>query len=117
MTNDAAVEEFEELKERIEALNKKASQMLLFLSFAIVAAATVNTEKLPADPVLVRSAIRWWLGAVFPVLFGVLPLKEVQWNSKGWYKFVRWAKVGAMWVAVLLSGWGAVRFFRALWDP
>ena len=33
-----------------------------------VRAATVNTEKLPANPVLVRLAMQWWVGAVFPVL-------------------------------------------------
>ncbi len=119
MTNaaaDAASKELKEVAKRIKELNDKASQMLLFLSFAIVGAATVNAEKLPADPVLVHWAMQLWVWAVFPVLIGVLPLKEVRWKNKGWYDLVRRIKVRVMQAAVVLSLLGAVQFLRALWD-
>ncbi len=50
--------------------------MLLFLSFAIVGAATVNADHLGAKPDLMRSVMLWWACAVFPVLVAVLPLKD-----------------------------------------
>jgi hypothetical protein len=121
MTNDDGITR---LKERIKELNDKATQMLLFLSFAIVGAATVNADKLPAPAAAahVRLAISWWVRAVFPVLFGVLPLKDfwwskLRWSQHGWFSFLLWAKVVFLWAAVLLSAWGAVHFLRAVIDP
>lgn len=111
-------------KERIQELNDKATQMLLFLSFAIVGAATVNPDKLsaPAAASHLRGAIHWWVWAVFPVLFGVLPLKDfwwswLPWTEEGWYWFLRWAKIVALFGAVVLSAVGAFQFLGAVTDP
>jgi hypothetical protein len=117
MTNHAADRDLKELQKRIKQLNDKASQMLLFLSFAIVGGATVNAAALPANPALVRSAMQWWVWAVAPVLIGVLPLRELRWNNKRWYWWVRAIKVAVMWVAVGLSAKGAWQFWHALLDP
>ena|SRR6266478_1498408 len=109
------------LKDRIKELNEKASQMLLFLSFAIVGAATVKQTSLRVDGMLVRSAMQWWVGAVFPVLIAVLPLKELGelfgWDEKRWYTFLKGMKVAVLFAAVGLSAWGAKEFLRALLDP
>jgi hypothetical protein len=120
MTNDDAIAR---LRERIKELNEKATQMLLFLSFAIVGAATVNADKLsPAAAAHVRLAISWWVRAIFPVLLGVLPLKDLWcpklwWSQHGWFTFLLWAKIAFLWAAVALSVWGAYHFLQAMIDP
>ena len=72
MTNDA--ESAGQLKDRIKELNDKASQLLLFFSFAIVGAATLNSQA-------ARAAMRSWVGAVFIVLVALLPLKEIPFGT------------------------------------
>ena len=111
-----------DLKDRINELNAKATQMLAFLSFAIVGAATVEGQKLVTNTVLVRAAIKWWVLAMFPVLFGVLPVKDfwgkwLPWSERSWLQFMRWLKVFAMIGAVGLSAQGAYRFLQAVLHP
>ncbi len=48
MSTGAVDSELKGLRKRIKELNEKASQMLLFLSFAIVGAATVKQTSLSA---------------------------------------------------------------------
>jgi hypothetical protein len=103
----------QEHEQRIETLNDKATQLLVFLSFAIVGAATVSTTRLPANAEMLRSAMRCWAVAVFPVLYEMLPLKDFG-ETRRCYAFARYSKIVALWLAVLLSGWGVFRFFQVL---
>jgi cytochrome bd-type quinol oxidase subunit 2 len=100
------------IEERIKELNEKATQMLLFLSFAIVAAATVDAHT--ADPDHVRSAMAWWVLAVFPVLLAVAPLKDSWWKNEHAYGNLRNFKVWSLRLAIAFSLFGAVQFLRSL---
>jgi hypothetical protein len=57
----------EEVEERIKECGEKSSQMLLFLSFAILGAATLSHDAGPIflrdDAILFRKAMLWWAGA------------------------------------------------------
>ncbi len=106
----ANVEKLNDLKDRIKEFGEKANQLLLFLSFAVVAAATLNLQDFP----LVRVAMRWWILAIFPVLVAVLPLKEFGWDKPSWYYAVVWIKFVLLWVAVVLGLIGAIQFLRGL---
>ena len=98
-----------DLKQRLEELGTKSSQVLLFLSFAIVGAATLD-----AKSQAMKWAIRWWIFAVFPLLLAVLPVKEFDWNDSRWYDRIRTWKVRALWLAIALSMIGAIQFLIAL---
>ena len=63
---------------------------------------------------LVRAATWWWMLAVFPVLLGVLPVKDMRWNDRAWYRFLVWAKFVLLWLAVTLSAVGAIQFLRSV---
>jgi uncharacterized membrane protein len=114
MTNESENVEPNDLSKRIKEFGKKSTQLLLFLTFAILGAATVRSGELPANPALIRAAMWWWVFAVFPVLLGVLPVKEFGWNNRCWYCFVVWAKFLLLWAAVVFSGVGAIQFLRAV---
>lgn len=114
MTNDSPDRQLEDLEARIRELGDKSTNLLLFLSFAIVGAASLRFDQLPADAGMVRSAIRWWILAVFPVLLGVLSVKELRLNNRRWYRFAVWLKILALWTAVALSLAGAIQFLRAI---
>jgi hypothetical protein len=111
---DPADREVDALEARIRELGDKSTNLLLFLSFAIVGAASVKYDQLPADPGLVRSAMRWWMLAVFPVLLGVLPVKELRAGHRRWYGIAVFLKILVLWVAVALSFVGAIQFLRAI---
>src|SRR5215469_13243598 len=93
-----------DITDRIKELGEKSTQILIFLSFAIVAAATLSTVPglAPSQQLTLKSAIQWWVVAIFPVLLGIAPLKEMAWQRPGWYCFVRWLKVGLLWLALIL---------------
>ena len=100
---------------RIRELNDKATQVLLFLSFAMLAAGTLRL--IPAltggQKFAVTSAMRWWTVAIFPALVCVAPLKDVR-TTVRWYTFVHWLKFGFLWMALACLAIGATRFFQAL---
>jgi hypothetical protein len=73
---------------RINELGNKSTQLLLFLTFAILGAATLMTKDCAGQDRLVRSAAWWWMWAVFPVLLGVLPIKDFNWDNRRWYRFL-----------------------------
>ncbi len=108
MPNDADL-----LSDRINALGKKASQLLLFLSFAMVSVATLEAVKGERIAVL-TDALRWWKFALLPILVSILPMKELSWESVRWYHYIHllrfWLLVGA--VMLILVGVG---FFIADW--
>jgi len=114
MTGNSLRREAEDLDTRINELGTKSTQLLLFLTFAIVGAGTLRTAQFPADQALVRVATWWWILAVFPVLLGVLPVKDFKWNNRVWYRFLVGAKILLLWVAVVLSGVGAIQLLRAV---
>lgn len=102
------------LEERIKELGDKSSQTLLFLSFALVVAATLKDKLAWNQQTAVRLAMCWWSWALFPILIGILPLKEVNEGNYGWYSFLRWLKFVLLWVAVVLISIGAYWLTRAI---
>ena len=114
MAGNSLRRESDDLAIRINELGTKSTQLLQFLSFAILGAATLRTVQFPADQTLVRVATWWWVLAVFPILLAVLPVKDFRWNSRTWYRFLVWVKFLLLWVAVIFSGVGAIQFLRAI---
>jgi hypothetical protein len=104
------------LKDRITELGKKATQLLTFLSFAMVVAMTfAGDARLDAGAQRVlHQALWYWTVAAGIVVVGVVPLKEVRWEHAGWYRAVRQLKVGILWVAAFLIGCGLWQFHKAL---
>lgn len=109
-----------ELKGRIGELGDKSTQLLMFLSFGIAAivllgyASAGGPGKLVSDKIVQSGALRWWVSAIFPVLAGVLPLKEFGRDNLRWYRIVRWLKFWLLWAAILHVAFGAYKFFRAI---
>jgi hypothetical protein len=112
--NSSRHESEDDLAIRINELATKATQLLQFLSFAILGAATLRSGRFPADQPLVRAVTWWWILAVFPILLAVLPVKDIRWNCHAWYRFLVRVKCLLLWVAVVFSGVGAIQFLRAV---
>ena len=108
-------ERFESNSARIRELNDKATQVLLFLSFAMLAAGTLRLipTLTGAQKFAVIYAMRWWTLAIFPALVCVAPLKDVR-NTVRWYTFILWLKFAFLWIALVCLAIGAAWFFRAL---
>ena len=99
---------------RLKELNEKATQLLVFLSFALVAAILLETSQTgvltACQKVAVKSSLRFWVFGLFPILLIVLPIQEfVQHNH------ARSAKVILLSIAVLLIISGAAAFLCAIW--
>ena len=114
ISSEVVTDEPDDLGTRINELGNKSTQLLLFLTFAILGAATLMTKDGAAQERLVRAATWWWMCAVFPVLLGVLPVKDFNWNNGRWYRFLVYAKCVLLWASVILSGIGAIQFLRAV---
>jgi hypothetical protein len=113
----ASAEVTEVLSKRIEELNNKCTQILMFLSFAIAAAVLLWTNApnpSSAQSVFVHAAMKRWVWAIFPILLGIAPLKEFREDNASWYGFLRWMKFLALWTAIGFIAWGAIDFVRAL---
>jgi len=106
-----------ELSERIEELNRKSTQVLMFLTFGITAAVLIwsNSTLGARQKELVIGVMRAWVWAIFPVLVGILPVKDLRDNNIRWYNFLRWFKFMLLWLAVGLVCWGALDFARAVY--
>jgi hypothetical protein len=108
----------EHLDKRIEELNNKCTQVLVFLSFGIAAAVLLWSNKPSSmndiQQNFVLGAMSRWIWAIFPTLLGVLPLKEISENNLRWYTFLRKFKFVVLWAAIILIFWGAVDFARAI---
>jgi hypothetical protein len=114
MVGNSVNRESDDLAARINELSNKSTQLLLFLTFAIVGAATLRTGQFPANQALVREATWWWILATFPVLLGVLPVKDFKWNNRARYRFLIRAKFLLLWAAVTFSTVGTIQFLRAV---
>jgi hypothetical protein len=115
---DRSNEKLRQLEGRIKQLGDKASQLLLFLSFALVVAAILETQgkKLGfSQTMLMTFGMRCWVGAIFPILIGVLPLKEIREGCARWYNIVRWSKFALLWAAICCIIIGAIFFLCAIW--
>jgi hypothetical protein len=99
----------DQLSARIHELGNKSGQVLLFLSFVMVSAATLEAVK--GEPIAeLKSALWWWKLALFPILLSILPMKEALWNRRWWYSFIRWLRVVLLWIAVTLISIGVYSF-------
>lgn len=105
-------EELDRLEKRIDELNRKCTQVLTFLSFAITAAALIWVQ---GHNDVMRRPLSRWVWAIFPTLIGIIPAKEACEDNENWYRIVRWSKVSALLVAIALIFWGAVDFVRAIY--
>jgi hypothetical protein len=101
------------LSSRIDELNQKCTQVLIFLSFAIVAVALSSQSPLLENADLLDKALMRWTLAMFPTVLGILPLKDFCERGLRWYSFVRWLKVVLLWIAVPCVFWGAIDFIRS----
>jgi hypothetical protein len=100
---------------RLQELNNTASQILVFLSFAIVAGVTFMTPSMDVSRrTAVHWALRWWIGAIFPTVIGIIPLKEVRDRDLFWYRFLVRMRLVLMWAAIICIFIGAIEFFRAV---
>jgi hypothetical protein len=103
---------------RIQELNEKGDQLLLFLSFALVAGITL---KVAAKDVLtvpqthsLTCAIKLWVIAFFPILVSVLPLKELWEYFRCSPRALRNLKIFLLIPAIVLICIGSGYFLRAL---
>jgi hypothetical protein len=100
---------------RLQELNNTASQILIFLSFAIVAGVTYLTPAMDLSRrTAVHLALRWWIGAIFPTVAGIIPLKELRDKDLVWYRFLLRMRFVLMWSAIICIFIGAVEFFKAV---
>jgi hypothetical protein len=110
----------DKVSDRIKELGEKATQLLLFLTFALLAAVTLRTAQPcptlgPCQMTALRLATRFWVVALLPILLCVLPLKELSPDNDAWYGRVRYFKVVTLWLAIALITIGAGAFLCALW--
>jgi hypothetical protein len=112
-----------QLRMRIKELGDKSTQLLLFLSFAIAAVVVLGYGNDPghssqvAQKIVQGGAMRWWVFAIFPVVVGILPLKEfwrIYDDKLRWYRTVRWLKFWLLWIAIFYIIMGAIQFCRAI---
>ena len=120
MRNDIEMKTTEgDLSQRINELGDKATQLLTFLSFAIVSAVLLETAQPPVLSPYQRGAIRWamrfWVMALFPILINVFPVKDFKWGNVGWYDRARWGKFGLLGLSVFLIVSGVVKFLCGIW--
>jgi len=108
-----------ELRRRIEELNRKAAGVLLFLGFGIAAVVLLWTSDLLSEiqQDLVFDVLRWWVLGILPAVAAILPLKDMRENNRLWYGFVRWFKLALLWLTIACMVVGTIYFFRALLLP
>jgi len=104
-----------ELRTRIEELNKKSSQILVFAGIGIAATVLLWSTDVVTDfqQDLLMATMRWWALAILPAVAGILPLKEIRENNLSWYRLVRWAKFVFLWLAILCIVAGTTYFIRS----
>jgi len=105
-----------ELRLRIDGLNRKSAQLLIFLGIGIVAMILLWSADLltSSEQDLLLRAMRWWLLALFPAVMGLLPLREFRENSRLWYGAVRYFKFALIWLAIAFMVVGTTYFIRSV---
>ena len=109
-------EELDRIVTRLNELNNTSSQILIFLSFAIVAGVTYLTPSLESFP-----ARRHQFGFalvdrrnILPTVIGIAPLKEINDHNLRFHRFVMWMRFALMWSGIVCIFIGAIYFFRAI---
>lgn len=120
MTHDIEMKPTEgDLSQRINELGDKATQLLTFLSFAIVSGVLLETAQPQLLAPYQRGAIRWamrfWVMAIFPILINVFPVKDLKWRNARWYDRARWGKFALLGLSVFLIGCGVAKFLYGIW--
>jgi hypothetical protein len=102
---------------RIKELGDKSTQLLLFLSFSFVAVVTMKSDHTIANTQqhALTIALRWWVWALLPVLAGIVPLKDFNWQNPRWYNAIRRLKICLLWAAIFLILIGAWYFGAGIW--
>ena|SRR5579859_7969809 len=106
-----------ELRARIKELGDKSTQVLIFLSFAIGAAVLLGSERSQlsvSQEMALAGAMRSWVSAIFPVVAGIVPLKEFRTDNHRWYSVVRWIKFSLLWAAIVIIVVGTFQFYHAV---
>jgi hypothetical protein len=75
----------------------------------VLSAATLEAVKEQPIPQL-NAALWWWKLALFPVLAGILPMKEFYWGCLTWYRVIRGLRFVLLWIAVILISIGVYSF-------
>jgi hypothetical protein len=119
MTEPSDEPRLNELRKRIEELNKKGSQLLIFLGFGLAATVLFWSTDVITDiqQDLLFRTMRWWALAILPAVAAILPLKEIRENNRSWYAFVRWSKFVLLWLAMFCIIWGTAYFIRSTLEP
>lgn len=105
-----------ELRLRIDELNRKSAQLLIFLAIGIAAAILLWSADLltVGQQDYLLHAMRWWLLAILPAALAVLPLREFRENSRLWYGTVRYLKFVLLWLAISFIVVGTTYFIRSI---
>jgi hypothetical protein len=103
---------------RIDELNGKATQILLFLSFAMISVATLENAKEimalhPTWLCLLDNSFFWWKVALIPTLICILPVKGLRFENEVWYQFLVKFKGVLLWASISLVGLGIYFFVSA----
>ena len=103
---------------RIDELNGKATQILLFLSFAMVSVATLENAKEimalhPTWLCLLDNSFFCWIIALIPTLVCILPVKGFHFENEVWYRFLVKFKGVLLWASISLIGLGIYFFVSA----
>jgi hypothetical protein len=121
MNDDSEKRQLEQLSDRISELGTKSSQLLTFLSFAVVVALLRGSGQFPfAVELAARKqcalgiALWSWVLAIFPVVLGVAPVKEFAWDNPRYYRRVRKGKCILLWIAIILIMMGTGAFLRSI---
>jgi hypothetical protein len=114
-TKEGYREKITHIEQRLNELSNTSSQILIFLSFAIVAAVTFFSPGIDATRRSALSgALRWWTGAIFPTVMGIIPLKVIANDNLPWYTFILWLRYVLLWCAIICIFLGALRFYKAI---
>jgi|SRR5271157_4299386 len=110
------------LKHRLAELSQRAGNyILLFLSFAVVAAATVlqipAKRTAVADYIIVPNwhmvvALKVWMFSAIPLIVAILPMSEVV--SEDMLQTIGWIKFIANWAGMLLCIVGIFYFVAGI---
>jgi hypothetical protein len=114
-TDKTSREKITHIEQRLNELSNTSSQILIFLSFAIVAGVTFFSPGLEAPRrIALSGALRWWTGAIFPTVMGIIPLKVIANDSLAWYTFILWLRYVLLWCAIICIFIGALWFYKAI---